>query len=315
MKNCKKIKAIYIVIAILLVICLLWVVLRLTASVECTQWSDNSDSIYEEKQKVMNAVALSYLVYGCEGCDELSGSVADILDNQRMGIIIENADISRTDASAPGTAMINSADFIRQYVGDYRIISDLKDEANSFYGAAFADDENKVVWITYAGSVSMKDTWQCILLACGARLSGQEKRAFELYETVLGTDEIKNGYQLMLTGHSLGGALSTMVSRMSGAEAITISGADGLAMRKINGICGSTDSKYSITNYLTSPDGFGYSFKDCIQRMMFWGNYKGIVCHTFEGNGMVDNSHCPFGFVVIEDGNPSTACLTNELTD
>ena len=260
-------------------------------------------------------MSLSYLVYGCEGCDDLAGAVEDVLDTQKMGIIIENADISRTDKTDPTTAMIDSASFIRQTVGSYRFLTDLKDEKNGFYGAAFADDENKVVWLSYSGSVSFGDAVQSALLVAGAGLSGQERRAFELYETVLKTDEIRNGYGLILTGHSLGGALASMVSYMSGAEAVTISGADGLALAKIKSIEPDMTRPYRITNYLTSPDGFGLSLRDCVQRMMFWGDYDGISSHTYEANGMVDDSHCVFGFVRFENGNRSKPILPEQIPE
>ena len=259
-------------------------------------------------------MSLSYLVYGCEGCDELEGMVGDILDTQKMGVIIENADISRTDKTDPTTAMIDSASFIRQSVGSYRFLTDLKDEKNSFYGAAFADDENKIVWLPYSGSVSGADAVQSSLLVVGAGLSGQEKRALELYETVIKSKEIQSGYGLILTGHSLGGALAVMVSYMSGSEAVTISGADGLALAKIRSIEPDMPSSYRITNYLTSPDGFGLSLKDCVQRMMFWGDYDGITAHTYEANGMVDNSHCVFGFVRFENDDRSKPILPEEIT-
>lgn len=260
-------------------------------------------------------MSLSYLVYGCEGCSGLAGTIGEILDTQKMGIIIENADISRTVKDDPTTAMIDSASFIRQSVGSYRFLTDLKDEKNSFYGAAFADDKNKTVWLSYSGSVSFSDAVQSSLLVVGAGLSGQEKRAFELYETVLKTDEIQNGYHLTLTGHSLGGALASMVSYMSGAEAITISGADGLALSKIRSIEPDMPGSYRITNYLTSPEGFGFSVKDCIQRMMFWGDYDSITCHTYEDNGMADNSHSVFGFVRFEDGDREKPILPENIEE
>jgi len=121
---------------------------------------------------------------------------------------------------------------------------------------------------SYSGSVSFTDAVQSVLLAVGTGVSGQGMRAFELYENVLKTDEIQNGYDMLLTGHSLGGALAAMVSRMSGAQAVTISGADGLALQKINDIVGEKPSSYRITNYMTSTENSGFSVKDLIQRMM-----------------------------------------------
>ena len=289
-----------------------WVTVRCLASVSCTPWEAGDSAPYTESEKVFASMSLSYLVYGCEGCDKLVGTASTILDSQKMGIIIENADIKRTDPADPTTALIDSAAFIRQTVGNFRFLTDLKDSRSSFYGAAFADDDMRTVWIAYAGSVSLTDAVESALLVVGAGLSGQEKCAFSLYETVLQTEEILAGYDLILTGHSLGGALASMVSRMSGAEAVTISGADGLALGKINSIAGEKPDAYRITNYLTKPEGFGFSLKDIVQRMMFWGDYDGVICHTYQGNGMADNAHSVFGFVRFADGDLAKPILPDE---
>ena len=314
-KKNRSIRFVVVAVAAILVLSFAWVALRHSVSVKCTVFDGGSAETYSEPEKVFAAMSLSYLVYGCEGCNELAESVGDILDTQKMGIIIENADISRTDKTDPTTAMIDSASFIRQTVGSYRFLTDLKDEKNSFYGAAFADDKNKVVWLSYSGSVSFTDAVQSSLLVVGADLSGQEKRAFELYETVIKSKEIQNGYGLILTGHSLGGALASMVAYMSGAEAVTINGADGLALAKIRSIEPDMSNSYRITNYLSSPDCFGLSLKDFVQRMMFWGDYDGISSHTYEANGMVDNSHCVFGFVRFENDDQSKPILPEKITE
>lgn len=308
-KHIKR-KAFILIPCFLLLLAVTWIALRHSTSVACTVWSGPEEECYSEPEKVFSAMSLSYLVYGCESCNAPKGTVGEILDTEKMGIIIENADISRTDLADPATALIDSAVFIRQTAGYYRFIADLKDSKSGFYGAAFADDFTKTVWISYSGSVDFTDTLQSVLLVAGPRLSRQEKLAFEFYESVLKTEEIQNGYSMILTGHSLGGALASMVSRMSGAEAITISGADGLALAKINSIAGEKLNEYRITNYLTLPEGF--SLKDCIQRMMFWGDNDGILTYTYENNGMTDNTHCIFGFVEFENGNIEKPIMPKE---
>lgn len=318
MKKAKKrrIRLLAVTAAVILLIPLVWIIIRFSADVECTEADGASaDGAYSESEKVFAAMSLSYLVYGCEGCDDLSGTVGDILDTQRMGIILENADITRTDKDDPATAMIDSAAFIRQTVGNYRFLTDLKERKSSFYGAAFADDEKKVVWISYAGSVSFTDAVQSSLLVAGAGLSGQERNAFELYERVMETQELRDGYGLILTGHSLGGALASMVSYVSGAEAVTISGADGLALDKIRSIEPDVSHPLRISNYLTSPEGMGFSVKNVIQRMMFMGDHERITRHIYEANGMVEDAHCVFGFVRFEDGDPARPLLPEEIKE
>lgn len=315
-KKLRKRDVLIIVLCALLILAATWIVLRLTASATCSAWSALPEAeCYSGSEKVFSAMSLSFLVYGCEGCDAPRGAVSEILDIEKMGIIIENADISRTDPADPSTAMIDSATFIRRTVGNYRLITDLKDKKSSFYGAVFADDATKTVWISYSGSVDFKDALQSMMLVAGPGLSGQEKHAFELYEAALKTEEIQNGYSLLLTGHSLGGALASMVSYMSGAEAVTISGADGLALAKIKSIEPDRPQSYRITNYLTSPGGSVFSLKDGVQRMMFWGDYDGIATHTYASNGMVDNSHCVFGFVQFENDDRSKPILPEEVTE
>lgn len=290
-----------------------WKIVRACASVSCTPWTGQPVTAYTEQNKVLTAVSLSCLCYGCETCDAPCGTVSELLDREQMGIITENADITRTDRDDPSTALIDSGAFIRRMTGGFRFVTELRDENSSFYGACFADDANKVLWLAYAGSVSFKDAVQSVKLAVGAGLSGQEEHAFALYEQALHTEEIKNrGYGLLLTGHSLGGGLASMVSRMSGCEAVTVSGADGLALRKINDIAGGEPAEYRISNYLTSPKNGEFSFKDLVQRMMFWGDYGAVENHVYRDNGMVENAHCIFGFVEFRDGEP---VLPSEETD
>ena len=75
-------------------------------------------------------------MYGCEACDELFGTVSELLDHHEMGILDENFGIKRTDHADPSSALFDTSDFIRRNVGDYWFLSDHKDEKCSFYGAA-----------------------------------------------------------------------------------------------------------------------------------------------------------------------------------
>lgn len=81
------------------------------------------------------------------------------------------------------------------------------------------------------------------------------------------SDEVNHqSYSVILTGHSLGGALASMVSRMSGYLAVTINGADSAALDKINTIVGEAPPEYRIKNYMTSPKNNRLSTMDAVQR-------------------------------------------------
>lgn len=290
--------------ALLLLLAVSWGIVRGGANVSCSPWT-GPDTAYGEEEKVLKAVALSCLVYGCETLSAPDGTAADLLDTRDMGIIRENADIRRSDPADPSSARIDSGAFIRRKAGECRFLTDLKDERSGFYGAAFADDAEKTVWIAYAGSVTFRDAVQCVRMVTGAALSGQEKQAFALYEAVLETDELRNeNYALILTGHSLGGALAAMVSYLSGCEAVTVSGADGIALGKIRAVAAQPPEQVRIDNYLTNPHTGEGSWMDLVQRMMFWGPDEDAEKHVYPANGLTENTHCLFSFVVFEDGEP-----------
>ena len=313
----KKKKGWRVLFLFLILIVLVWLtsfgIIRSRCKITCKGFEGLQTDAYTEEEKVWISMSLSYLVYGCEACDHETGLVEDIIDPDKMGIIRENADILRKDPSDPASAYIDSADFIRQHTGSFRYLSELRDEKSSFYGVAFADDEKKVVWVSYSGSVSFMDALQSLKLAIGPSLSEQERDAFVFYESVLSLVEVKEkGYSLVLCGHSLGGALASMVSFLSDCPAITINGADGLALDKIEGIAGEKLTADKISNYMVSPNNGKFSFRDLIQRLMFLGSYDQVDCHIYQDNGMADNTHGVFGFVLFEDGDLTKPYLPAE---
>ena len=113
-----------------------------------------SKSLYSEKERVITAISLSYLVYGCEACEGLSGTVSELSENHEMGILTENFGIKRQNEKDPSTAFLDTSEFIREHTGNFRFLMDFFDKKSSFYGAAFCDDDNKCIWIAYAGAVS-----------------------------------------------------------------------------------------------------------------------------------------------------------------
>lgn len=91
----KRLGNILIVVMILFVIGCVWKVIRKTGSIPCSSIPNSPTAAYSEKDAVQNAIALSYMVYGCETCDELSGTVSDLLETHDMGILKENFGIKR----------------------------------------------------------------------------------------------------------------------------------------------------------------------------------------------------------------------------
>lgn len=295
-KRCKK--KLFYIIGTLLTVFGVWKGIRTWYVFPCTYETQFSVPDYAEQEQLMKAIALSYLVYGCETSTGLSGTVQEILAQHEMGILIENAGIIRTVKEDRTSAVIDSAAFIKEHAGRLRFLMFVQDAQSGFYGAAFCDDENKCIWITYSGSVTVQDAMSCVAYAVTPWLSKQEKLAFELFDNVLDTKEVKElSYTVLLTGHSLGGALAAAVSCASNCKAVTINGATGLAIGKMYDILKEEPSEYKIINYLTSPKNGKVSFMDGVQRLMFLGPYKKAECYIYEENGLTEDSHSVFSFV------------------
>lgn len=291
----KKKKILLGILAAAVIAVAVWVVLRKTAPVPAYDPVSAADWCDDESERVTQAVCLSYLTYGCEACGDLSGTAADILDGGNLGIVTENFGLLRTDAADPTTAVFDTARVIREQIGSFRYLTSRKDEKSSFFGAAFCDETKKRVWVSYSGSVSFADALASAGLVFAPRLTAQEKAAFEFFEQVLATDEMKSGeYSLVLTGHSLGGALASMVSCRSGYPAVTVNGADALATDKIRSMTG-TDAGGRINNYTTVPSGL--SLMEFVQRLVLMGSGDGVNAVRFAPNGYTSDTHCAFSFL------------------
>lgn len=298
----KRLRNALIVIMILLVIGCVWKAIRKTGSIPCGSVSNPPAAAYSENDAVRNAIALSYLVYGCDSCNALSGTVSELLEAHDMGILKENFGIKRTDPDNPSSALFDTSDYISRFVGDYRFLCERKDEKCGFYGAAFCDDRARYVWIAYAGSVSFRDAIACAEFVLSPRLSGQETQALELFEAVLRSEEVQNqSYQVMLTGHSLGGSLAAMVACASGCSAVTVNGAVGIAVDKYRDMEGDNSQVNRISNYMTSPKNGRFSLMDLVQRLMFLGDYQAVDYHVYPENGYTTDTHCAFSFLAFED--------------
>ena len=302
----KKLFKLIITAAIIFGCIWLWKEIRENAAAECTPWTGGSATAYTDEEKALKAVSFSTLAYGCESIADPEGTVSALISSKNMGIINENAEIARTDESDPSTARINSADYIKLTAGESRFITELKNEKNGFYGAAFADDAAKVVWIAYSGAVSFTDVFQAAGMIAAPALTGQEECAFELYEKVIQKPEIETyGYSLILTGHSLGGGLAAMVAHLSGCEAVTVNGLDGAALTKLKAIENADPSGGRIVNMLAKPGRARFTIKDIVQRFLLADKSGDIERHVFEENGMTENSHCAFAIIEFASGNPA----------
>lgn len=290
------------IILCMVVVFIIWRVIRANSFIPNDLKTVTTPITYSENDKVMKAISLSYFVYGCENAKEKLGSVSTILNNNELGIIIENFGLKRKIKNDATTTAFDTSEFIRKYVGEYRFLTDLTDKESGFYGAAFCDDEYKCIWITYSGTVTFTDVIACAELVLVPGLSRQEAKAFEFMQTVMESDEVKNqSYGIIITGHSLGGALATEVALISDCEAITINGADGIAVDKISGICGKKFNENHVSNYMTSPKNGKTSFLDIVQRLMFIGSYKSVNYHIYAENGYTNDPHCAFSFIEFDN--------------
>lgn len=281
----------------------IWKAARSGAELPGDLMTEYREAPYSDNEKAMKAVAASYFVYGCEQAGTMEGTVGSLLDANRMGIVAENFGILRTDEEDPATALIDTAGFIREQAGQWRFLADKKSGASGFYGAALCDDANRCVWIAFAGSVTFRDAVACAAFVTVPGLSPQEKEAAELMRAVLGSTEVgEQGYAVILTGHSLGGALAAELSLLSGCEAVTVNGADGLALSKLGGITGETAKDNRISNYMTSPRKNDMSLMAFVQRLMFLGSWKSLDLHLYPQNAYSADPHCAFSFVEYTDG-------------
>ncbi len=291
-----------------------WRTLRANALIPFLPETPKGAEGYTEEEKVLAALSLSYFCYGCERAEGLSGTVGEILQAQDFAIIEENYGLVRGNADDPSTTAFDVKEFILGQIADYRFLCELKDEKSGFYGAAFCDDARETVWAVFAGAVDANDIPACLGAALRPGLTEQERLAFALLQEICVREELTGGgYQLILSGHSLGGELAALLSGVSGSPAVSVNGAVGLALCKLNGIRGEKLYAPQISNYLTEPLKGRPSFRNFVQRLMKLGPDEQADCHYFACNSFSEDAHGVLSFVQFEDLSLSRPILPPEI--
>lgn len=142
-----------------------------------------------------------------EGVEKASRevSVSDNIKASRFGIRTSQDVKSLAGLSAQAYTPVDKIKPER--LGDYEIISSSTDE-NGFAGVAFKDKTGNIV-IAYRGSDDVNDIKSDLEMINGTKLPEQFYNAEQFYEDVKAQNP---NSKIVLTGHSLGGALSQLVA-------------------------------------------------------------------------------------------------------
>lgn len=120
----------------------------------------------------------------------------------------------------------------RKDMGDFTYDSSMGDSEEGVY----VDREGKKAIIGYRGSANTRDwVYSDVKIALGTEPSDPRvQKSIRFYEEV---KEKYPNYKIVVTGHSLGGRLATLVSQATGAKAITFSTGCGLGCIKDYNTC------------------------------------------------------------------------------
>jgi|GEM_PF-2640570 len=156
---------------------------------------------------------------------------------------------------------LDKATYMKETIGGFRVdqVRDLK--SSSLFAVSFYDLNNGIV-IAYRGSADLTDWLGNAKYTFGDAFPEQFYDAWQFYREVKAANPGKN---IILTGHSLGGALAAFVSMMEDVKAVTFDAPSGLIIDlayfinanyadHFNGI-----DKWKFTNHYNPKDIVGKS--------------------------------------------------------
>ena len=174
-------------------------------------------------------------------------------------------------------AYLPKAKIEQQLIADgksnWKIIS-INGGINGFQAVAFGEITNsdaifEEVVIAYAGTNSISDIiYDDILGIASGNVPGQYTGALNFYNSILQMDNVSSNAEIVLTGHSLGGALAQLVGAKESLSAITFN-APGMmyALSQIG--CSSSDVYDYIQNYIVMNDYVG-NFREHIGKEYYY---------------------------------------------
>ncbi len=153
------------------------------------------------------------------------------------------------------------SDFYQDVLGDWKIVN-VVSKPSGLFAVALDNAERNQRIIAFRGTESPKDVWEDIEFAVLNKLPEQFSDAVDFYKRSIG-----DGRQILLTGHSLGGAIACYISLLTGERAELFNGANGLIMEDAYFAGGEEIYKHfhsadnwNFTNHVTESKNTAFQF-------------------------------------------------------
>ena len=153
------------------------------------------------------------------------------------------------------------SDFYQDVLGDWKIVN-VVSKPSGLFAVALDNAERNQRIIAFRGTESPKDVWADIEFAVLNKLPEQFSDAVDFYKRSIG-----DGRQILLTGHSLGGAIACYISLLTGERAELFNGANGLIMEDAYFAGGEEIYKHfhsadnwNFTNHVTESKNTAFQF-------------------------------------------------------